>query len=192
MRCLHLLPAALLAFGLLRAANADVTYTYTGNDFNQFFDAGPYYHPGDRVTATITFNGQLDFDNYTQLYGYSQIVTASVSDGHVTLTQAVPNNDASVEIDAQGKVVYWGLYFDDQAHTTIDSAWSVSGLYRADFSTFYPDFRNPLSYAASNEDDPGTWSGPVYSTTPTPEPSSIAVLGTGLAALVGLLAKRSA
>lgn len=189
----HLLAAvSLFLLSLTQIARADLTYTYTGNPFN-YFD-GSLYQPGDSVQGSITFNDSGSFDPYTGLTFYDNIVNYSFTDGvfDYTFANADNNTSAYVEVDAQGRVVVWGLFLDTYVPNGVYTLVTTNAAPRGfmdDFGEFYRLSPDPLVEYGEVDYDPGTWSGP-NAVAPTPELSTLTLLGTGMLGAGSQLWKR--
>ena len=163
----------------IAAARADVTYTYTGNDFTTF-SSPTTYTTSDSVTGSITLTSALA-DNISSFINQpaASIVSFSFSDGQQTITNANATlSQFDFETNSSGDITYWqlvvgiGSVFEDSIGTS-----NAPGIAVVDQGVM--DYDND---AADNFNDPGTWTTGSAST-PVPEPGSLVLLGTGLAAL---------
>ena len=194
MRARHLLSAALLFGSLPLIARADVTYTYTGNPFT-YFD-GSVYAPGDYVHGSFTFDtpSEPNIDPGFTTYLDTDLVDYSVTDGVYTYNPA--NNDGEsgllMEVDARGNVVLWTFFLDSAAGYTAvsNNTEPYPYFFAEDFGELNaPNATPPVFSFGEVDNNPGTWSGP-NPTTPTPEPSTLVMICTGMMGAGGVLRRR--
>jgi hypothetical protein len=173
----------------LKSAPAETVYTYSyvGNPFT---DVTSPFTTSDFITASFTTNSLLAANS---VFGETDIypTTFSVSDGIDTITNGNPGVDfetITFSTDAVGDITEWDFHIADQTTGNImtqnfkDSP--IFGTEIRDLSIQFPSL-------AQGEvlNDPGVWS--VSETTATtPEPSSIALLGSGALGIIGLMRRR--
>lgn len=171
--------------------SADTTYTYTGNDFDQFsgpdMDHNPngYYGYNNFVGGEFTVGSALAPDLMDAL-----IVPESYSftDGTFTLSNSGGPTyfppGIFIWTDASGDIAEWRVSIDTPGAATYQFVIDTSnvpgsvfdeGWYLASFDYF----------SGSVADDPGTWVA-----AQTPEPRSLILMGTGMLALLAAYRRR--
>ena len=179
----------LLAALPFTSALADTTYTYTGNQFNTF--GGDAACPTEcNIYGSFTISAPLgpNFD------GYFTPDSFSFTDGLVTITQAnATKSDFGFITNALGEITAWNLDFIN-AETSMYVGTGPSLICPVNCSvtdgSFAPSSLDVINYA-DIVNDPGVWT--VSASTapvPTPEPSSIALFGSGTLGLIGLVRRR--
>jgi PEP-CTERM motif len=171
---------------------AQVTYTYTGNDFNT---VGPPYTTSDNVTGSVTFASQLP----SNLNFVSEAPTSwSFSDGvdslASTLSGVIPH--FLFKTDSSGDIVGWFVHVFWQPDPY--DYYEIYSYANYPNSAYYP-YTNPVTddqgdyvlgvydvYKGLVLNAPGTWT---LSVTPVPEPETYAMLLAGLG-LLGFMARR--
>jgi hypothetical protein len=141
MSHLRSLLAAGLLFGITAgAASADVTYTYTGSNFNLVY--GPPYTTGDRITGSVTLTAPLA--NQRPLSDATNLLKSlEFDDGHQTRswTQGQPFPDTFVcdirlGTDANGKINSWAILLRDYTFTEGSPQYSLE-FYNPALNTIY-------------------------------------------------------
>jgi hypothetical protein len=195
MRICHIAIAACLTL-LSLPALADTTYTYTGKDFFSDGILGPYT-TSDSVTGSFTVASPLpDNDPFPDV----KFLSFSFTDGVQTITNL---NSYSPEIriatDSSGNITDWYVYLFsiDNHNNFIETEAFVDQFHDVNIEDKGND---PIPGVGgtpgdgANSDDPGTWSSTTDAapTSPTPEPSTFALLSTGMLGLAGIARRRFA
>ncbi len=164
-----MLLGGLAALMLTAPLMADVTYTYTGNDFG--FAIAPYT-TSDFVSGFFTVSSALG-DSRPE----SAVTTTSYSftDGVQTFSSTSPPAEVTIEVGTglTGSITSWDIDLSTgppaDNFVSTDSVSTDSG-------------ENGVSFA-DNNGDPGGWKQSGGGST-VPEPGYVGFLGLGLAAIV--------
>lgn len=178
MRLSLFVGGTLLACSL--AARADTVYTYTGQNFTQ--GTGPYA-TSDRVIGSFTVAAPLEanLSNYSFTPEYFRF-----NDGVQTL---ISENALNVSFDsfmtnANGDITGYSV--------SVASYLNRTAFYLTNVGSYMGDqVFDPRDEEASNE-SAGSFSQQSAPIGVTPEPSSIALLGTGLLGIAGVMKRRLA
>ena len=189
-----LLSALLLALPI--PVLADTIYTYTGNDFTRVDPStGNVYTTSDFITLSFTLSAPLapNLD-----LGTPEVVTPSsftISDGINTLTQQnFSTEDFQFETDSAGNMTLWyidvelGKFNGLSTSTEIQISDQVGDV--MDLASTMPA-GGLTDYLANNQNSLGTWTEESVPNSPAvPEPSTFALIGTGILGLVGASRRR--
>lgn len=181
-------------FGLAPSAQADTTYTYTGNLFTQFF-GGDSCNSGlvgeCRITGSFTVAQALG-PNFA-----FQVITPkswSFTDGNSTIdnsnTLFVQGTPVfQVGTDANGDITkgsMWNIRLDSTANPAItlftDGGLS-SGVLPVGVDQSFVEVAACSAGCAVLDNDPGTWNVS-SSDAAVPEPTSVLLVGSGLLGLI--------
>jgi hypothetical protein len=166
------------------SARADTfTYTYTGNDFTGFSTQGgetQQFNGADSVTGTLVFAAPLTADmSLTSVTPLSFSFTDQVQ----TFTSSEPlSYTLEVGTDGSGQIDNWNIYLQTGAGTTLSPYNILISNPTAGDIVHYDEVSGVQDDEAVSP-NPGSWSV-------TPEPSSLALLSTGLLG-AACLARRS-
>jgi hypothetical protein len=166
---LLVLPAPLLA---------DTVYTYTGNTFTS---ATAPFTTSDSVTGSFTVASPLGAN---LPLGAISATAFSFSDGINTLSDTTSSvvSDFSIETDASGAVTSWLIVLQVPGVMSITTV-NEFGVAVEDLGGIGEDLSGLPLFGGSNEGDPSTWTMTTTedpSPSAVPEPSSLALLGTGV------------
>jgi hypothetical protein len=177
--------AALCVFSL--AAHADTVYNYVGPDF-QYFDGA--YTATDNVTGSFTVANPIPPDYsglvYTSAFSFNDgVQTISNANGHFI--------NFNITTDANGNITYYMI--------RVTAADPLTFILLENQNTAFGDYGANFVYDEGTDNDPALGGASVYlpgeftevpAINSTPEPSSFALLGTGLLGVVSVLRKRFA
>lgn len=191
MRLRFLLAAAALVVPLTLNAQS-TTYSYTGTDFTYFnLDGGVAsftpqfgnpYTTADHVSGTFTLNGNVDNLSGVNFYDNGAF---SFTDGYQTLSSAAHDDlFATLWTDASGNITNYAVEASSATDLNVFISIQSFGGSPADFAK--TDTGWNIADAGTNT--AGTMGAPVV--TATPEPSSLALLGSGVVGLAFQLRRR--
>ena len=184
--------ASLISLATPGFADADTVYTYTGTPYTSCIAS--YACNGTTPSLTVMLDlGSALAAGLTNADISGSINTFSLSDGiDVSLTNT--NATASlfyVSTDASGNIIGWDLMAAENSYSGFDCfesgyggklANTEGGNFQA-FDETYNNIPGPsgpiILGGGDNWNDPGQWSN----STPTPEPSTLLLLSSGLVGL---------
>jgi hypothetical protein len=185
----------LLCLMLPSLLRADTVYAYIGNPYTACFgvycSGGPY-----ALSTTFDVKSGTRLDNLT-LYGPGSNITADVTTFSFTDGTGLILNQPNaayvsflVGTDVLGDITAWDIEVDSydafgSPYYQANSFLLPNG-YAFDSTLWYYDFPYGFSGFGQNFSNPGHWSSTV---TPTPEPTSHLLVGTGLLGLLALAAR---
>ena len=182
MRLTFFVAAAAMLSATL-AARADTVYSYTGLDYT--FVEGSYT-TNEHVTGTFTLANPIGAN---QMYAVVTPISFSFSDGVQTITSstAFASTFQAINTDADGNITQADIILEQLAGVGGGALAFIDVLDGAvgNFNDAYVPFFSEGSVNA----------GGTFTTLPasvTPEPSSFALLGTGLLGVAGVMRKRFA
>ena len=161
-----------LAAGVLTAS--EVTYTYTGNDFDPNQVVAPYTS-ADFVSGFFTVASPL---GASLTYGPFTPDSYSFTDQHQTFDSATPPPNVTFDVgtDASGNINKWEIVLQN-------------GLNQVSTFSFASDSGEMGASGGNILFDPGTWVESTAGTSPVPEPGNVALIGLGLVG-IGLVRRK--
>jgi hypothetical protein len=186
----RLIPGVLLliAASTQVATAGTFTYTYTGNDFNQFF-GNTSLNTSDFISASFTIAAPLG-DNLANANESSGALSWSITDGQTTITPASPDGTADLSLyittNATGGITEWDIQ-DTAGDCTVDC--TILTTLNFGPSDFFDQSLVCIDNScggtdAGNYTTPGVWTSAQVST-PEPSTAALAFLG-GTLILLGI------
>jgi hypothetical protein len=191
-----LLGCVLFSFLGVQPANADTTYVYTGNPFNEFFGADSCSMGVGECALSGSFTVAAPLAA-NMAFGSVTPVSFSFTDGVNTITSAdtLTLDILEVATNSSGQIVEWYFHFNVNAPgdstleltSDTDPPLATQGDLTGVESNVSP---YPFSAIADLFGSPGSWS--VAGATTVPEPCSLALLGIAVTGIVRLRRKSQA
>jgi hypothetical protein len=157
-------------------AAADTEYTYTGNQFT--FLLGTTCPPECSVSGFFTLPSPIG-DNVTG--AFVTPTTFSFTDGLMTITQANATGFSfdHISTNSSGVIVGWNMEWTTASYKMF-SGTNPPGC--TGCSVIDVTFNNAITIEGAVPNNPGSWT--TTTTSVVPEPSSLALLATGLAGVM--------
>jgi hypothetical protein len=172
----------LMMAGFVPRANADTTYTYTGNDYTS---AQSPFTTSDSISGSFTIatlapsltNDFITPTSWSFSDGINQYTNINGSTGIFEVTT-----------NAQGAIEYWDVNIENAAGSWVFLTTDEPASPPFFFAQVVDDVSELSPVDCSNceivQNDPGTWSSVV------PEPSALVLVSSGLLALAFVARKR--
>lgn len=171
----------LLLIALTASAMADATYSYTGNPFTT--TASPY-SSGNFVTVSFTTLAPLGANLTDAVFTPVQF-TFSDQLFIMDNTGFSLSTHFQVSTDANGAFTNWFMWVFDGGNNYIETI-NLPGI-TSDYAR-----HGSQTSTGTVSNAPGRWGDNSLGTSTVPEPSGLLLLGTGTAALAGLIRRRIA
>jgi hypothetical protein len=169
---------------LTPSAKADTTYTYTGNQFNQFAGTAacpPECSLSGFFTVAAPLISNLNSASFVPL-------TFSFTDGITTFTEttALSFDFVGVGTDSAGNINSWNIDFNATSCSVGNCFFSSTNPPGCIGCSVLDGSFSPTQFATI-QNSPGTWT---MSTSPVPEPGTLVLFGSGLISIVGFARRR--
>lgn len=170
------------------AVASPVTYTYTGNAFNQFF--GLTCPPDCGISGSFTLSSAIG-DNFAGDVAVLGLTAFNFTDGSIDISSKDSPASAiiTMQTNASGVIVDWNISFQLGDCSSSCGILSTEGPGGGGFDLAL-SIANEFAASADNMNDPGTWT--MTTNGATPEPSSFFLLASGLLSLGPLIRRRFA
>ena len=180
----NIIAAMLIAQGVVFAAGsaeANVIYTYTGNDFTHVSGLVPGYTTSDKITGTLTLSSALPGGLAILTNEVGLVVSYSFTDGVNTLATGCCETGNQTVFDfitnAGGTITGWDFHLEtDDNHALNLETLDAGGVSLDQVLVGGVD-------GGDNQNNPGLWSVQSETTSTVPEPGSLALLASALIAL---------
>jgi hypothetical protein len=163
-------------------ANATLRHTYQGNDFDEF-SVPSSYTTSMSISGYFTPPAPLLPSHLYEFRSKPPGFTYSFTDGIRVFDLC---HDFFVETDGKGEILHWNLVLSARSLNVSMASWN-DGVSAEDMSRYYDC--NPWSCFTDcgRVSRPGVWTA---AASPVPEPTTLILLGTGLAGLVGFRTRK--
>ena len=183
------------SLGIATSALAITTYSYTGNNFDNFFSYGGMYVAGE-YTGSMRVTGWFEVANPIAAGVSDQFITPlsySFFDGRITYTDQnsvvwYPGSSFSVSTNETGDISSWYIGVKDP-NMAIGEVFTMKNyLSGGQFYTYDQGMVRAGNWyeTGSVTNNAGEWT----KTTPTPIPGALVLFGSGLLGLVGIGRRR--